>query len=135
MPFKKRISQNSTTVVLKDVARHVGLAAGTVSSVLNDAPQSRSIPQATKDRIFAAARELNYQPNPFAQALRSKRAVPLPQQTFGNGSGALMFIGAEHLVRAIHAMRQAGLRIPDDVSVVGMDQFPGVAAGPIAVGQ
>lgn len=56
---------------LKQLAAHLGLNPATVSVVLNDVP-GRSIPQATRDRIKAAARQLNYQPNLLARSLRSR---------------------------------------------------------------
>src|SRR6201987_705123 len=74
---RKPRPKHSTAVTLKKVADHVGLTPGTVSSVLNDAPSSRSIPQRTKNRILAAARELNYRPNFFAQSLRKKRTYTI----------------------------------------------------------
>lgn len=112
------------TVTLKTVAESVSLAPGTVSLVLNNAPGSMSIPQRTKDRIFAAARELNYQPNPVARALRTQTdpALTLGGRDMGNASGTLMFVGAEHFLRALHAIREAGLRVPGDVSIVGFNQ-------------
>ena len=42
--------------------------------MLNAAPAARSIPQTTQDRIFAAARELNYRPNVSARSLRNRRS-------------------------------------------------------------
>lgn len=42
--------------------------------VLNQAPLASYIPEATKKRILQAAKELGYQPNPFAQALRSRHS-------------------------------------------------------------
>jgi hypothetical protein len=65
----------SARVTLKTVADHVGLTPGTISAVLNDTPGAVRIPQATKDRITAAARELNYYPNPLARALRVGQAA------------------------------------------------------------
>ena len=58
-------------VSLKQLAAHLGLDPATVSVVLNDVP-GRSIPQRTRERIKAAARELNYQPNLLARSLRSR---------------------------------------------------------------
>lgn len=58
-------------VSLKQLAAHLGLDPATVSVVLNEVP-GRSIPQRTRDRIKAAARELNYQPNLLARSLRSR---------------------------------------------------------------
>ena len=64
-------------VTLKVVAEHVGLTPGTVSGVLNNSPASSSVPQHTKDRILAAARELNYRPDFFARSLRVKRTFTI----------------------------------------------------------
>jgi DNA-binding LacI/PurR family transcriptional regulator len=111
-------AKNLKTVTLKAVAEYVGLATGTVSLVLNHEPPS--IPQETRDRVFAAARKLNYQPNPFARALRTRQIPGVSgKPRLANGSRALVFVGAEHFVLAVNALRQAGLRVPGDVSVVG----------------
>jgi LacI family transcriptional regulator len=64
------------SVSLKQVAEHLGLNPATVSVVLNNVP-GRSIPQATRDRIKAAAREMNYQPNLLARSLRSRRTLTI----------------------------------------------------------
>ena len=64
-------------VTLKVLAQHVGLAAGTVSAVLNNTPASSSVPQRTRDRIWAAARELDYRPDFFARSLRGKRTFTI----------------------------------------------------------
>lgn len=74
---KKSKANQPASVTLKAVAGHVGLAPGTVSAVLNNAPSARAIPKQTKDRIHAAARELNYRPNFFARSLRRKRTYTI----------------------------------------------------------
>lgn len=61
---------------LKQLAEHLGLNPATVSVVLNDVP-GRSIPQATRDRIKAAAKQMNYQPNLLARSLRSRRTLTI----------------------------------------------------------
>ena len=127
-PCKKRTERAPLRpITLKTVAGHAGLSSGTVSLVLNHAPQSMQIPQKTKERIFAAARALGYQPNLFARALRT-RQLPTGPEDLPTFPGALMLIGAEHLRRVILAVREAGLRVPGDVSVIGHDSFlPGDA--------
>lgn len=64
----------NATVTIRDVARECALSATTVSMVLNQAPLASYIPESTKKRIFEVAEGLGYQPNPFAQALRSHRS-------------------------------------------------------------
>ncbi len=66
--------KTSTTVTLRDVAIECGLSSTTVSMVLSESPQAEVIPDATKRRILHVAQALGYQPNPFAQALRSRRS-------------------------------------------------------------
>jgi LacI family transcriptional regulator len=73
---KKAAAQNGR-VTLKAVAAHVGLSAGTVSAVLNDAPSARHIPKPTRERIIAAARKLDYRPNFFARSLRKRRTFTI----------------------------------------------------------
>ena len=63
-------------VSLKLLAAHLGLDPATVSVVLNDVP-GRSIPQVTRDRIKAAAKQMNYQPNLLARSLRSRRTLTI----------------------------------------------------------
>lgn len=70
---KPRVRQSTS---LKEVAEHLGLNPATVSVVLNDVP-GRSIPQATRDRIKAAAKALNYQPNLLARSLRNRRTLTI----------------------------------------------------------
>jgi LacI family transcriptional regulator len=56
-----------------DVAHLAGVSQTTVSFVLNDIPDS-NIPQETKDRVWAAIKELNWRPNSLARALTSRRS-------------------------------------------------------------
>ena len=130
--LKKDFLNKSRTVTLKRVADYVGLTSGTVSLVLNRAPQASSIPQPTQDRIFAAARELNYRPNLFARALRVGPGLQAnsTDDDAGKATGALMFVGTENFLRAIDAIQKAGMRVPGDCSIVGTDQLPQASSRP-----
>lgn len=90
------------TVTLKAVAEHLGLTAGTVSAVLNDAPSARSIPDETQERIRAAARELNYRPNLLARSLRKRRTytIGIVLEEIGDAYGSMVISGAEAYLRA-----------------------------------
>ena len=65
--------EENKAVNLKAVAASVGLAPCSVSAILNHTEAARAIPQATKDRVFRAAAELNYRPNLLARSLRTRR--------------------------------------------------------------
>jgi len=97
---KSRLSQPGR-VTLREVAERVGLAAGTVSSVLNNSPSSRVIPEHTRQRIRAAARELNYRPNFLAQSLRKRRTytVGLIIEEIGDAYGSMVISGVEACLR------------------------------------
>jgi len=84
-------------VTLKAVAQRVGFTPGTVSAVLNNSTASRSFPQRTKDRILAAARELNYKPNFFARSLRVRRTytIGVITEEIGDAYGAGVISGIE----------------------------------------
>jgi LacI family transcriptional regulator len=56
-----------------DVARVAGVSQTTVSFVINDAPGA-NIPQETRDRVWAAVKELNYRPNAMARSLSLQRS-------------------------------------------------------------
>jgi DNA-binding LacI/PurR family transcriptional regulator len=59
---------------LKDVAQLAQVSPATVSVVLNRSPVADAIPEETKGRVRAAARQLGYRPNYMARALRQKRS-------------------------------------------------------------
>jgi LacI family transcriptional regulator len=56
---------------MSDVAELAGVATMTVSRVLND---SAPVNEETRDRVHQAIRQLNYQPNPVARALRQAKS-------------------------------------------------------------
>jgi DNA-binding LacI/PurR family transcriptional regulator len=88
-------------VTLKAVARRVGLTPGTVSAVLNDSPAARSVPEHTKNRVFAAAKELNYRPNFLARALRVNRTytIGVIASEIGDPYGSTVISGIEGYLR------------------------------------
>ena len=55
-------------VTSRDVAAHAGVSQATVSLVFSGAPPSR-VGAATRERVFASARALGYEPNAVARAL------------------------------------------------------------------
>lgn len=84
-------------VSLKQLAAHLDLSTTTLSLVLNNAPSAKSIPKETKERIFLAAKELNYRPNYLARSLRVQRTntigVIVPE--LSDGYSAMVLNGVE----------------------------------------
>lgn len=88
-------------VTLKIIAEHLNLTPGTVSAALNNSSAARSIPEHTKQRILAAARELNYRPNFFARSLRLQRTytIGVIAEEIGDAYGSLIISGIEQHLR------------------------------------
>ncbi len=92
MGRRKETPGDKKVVSLKVLAEHLQLSPATISVVLNSSPTADEIPQATKERIFAAAREFNYRPNLVARSLRNKRSytVGVLAPELSEGYGALL---------------------------------------------
>lgn len=89
-------------ISLTKLAERLGLSPATVSLVINRSPVVDTIPQATKDWIFAAARKFKYRPNFLARSLRSQRSftigVIVPEVS--DGYSAMVMSGVEdHLLQ------------------------------------
>lgn len=69
-----------SNINIKDLARQLNLSISTVSRALRD---SHEISASTKEKVFALAKALNYQPNPNASGLRGQKtktiAVVIPE--------------------------------------------------------
>jgi len=87
-------------ITIADLADHLKLTKGTISAVLNNSPYSKSIPQHTKDRILAAAAELNYQPNFLARSLRQKRSysIGVVAEEIGDPYSSVIISGIESVL-------------------------------------
>ena len=87
-------------ISLKELAAHLDLSPTTLSLVLNGSPMADSIPKETQDRIFSAARELNYRPNYLARSLRVQRThtlgVLVPE--LSDGYSAMVLNGVEDVL-------------------------------------
>lgn len=94
---KQEAPASRKTVSLATLSAHLGLSPAAISRVLNGAPAARSIPPSTQERIFEAARELNYRPNVLARSLRRGQSMTLgvlvPE--LSEGYTALVLAGVE----------------------------------------
>lgn len=86
-------------VNLKRLAKELNLAVSTVSRALSD---SYDISEETKKKVLALAKDLNYQPNPFARSLRNRSsktiAVILPE--IANNYFSVAINGIEEIAQA-----------------------------------
>jgi DNA-binding LacI/PurR family transcriptional regulator len=100
--------------VMHDVARLAGVSHQTVSRVLNGHPHVSS---ATRARVVAAMRELDYRPNAFARGLVTQRSqrigvLSFDSRLFGPGS-------------TLHAIERAARAAGFGVAVAGMSDHSG----------
>jgi LacI family transcriptional regulator len=98
---KKKGRATEQKVTLKTIARHLSLTPGTVSAALNNSAAARAIPEHTKQRILAAAKEFNYRPNYFARSLRLQRTytIGVIAEEIGDAYGACVISGIEEYLR------------------------------------
>ncbi|MEO9530907.1 LacI family DNA-binding transcriptional regulator [Roseibium sp.] len=100
------MSRARGSVTIDDVARHVGVAKGTVSRVLNN---YTDISEPTRNRILKAVKELGYQPSANARNLKRGRqdtlGIVIP---VGHGSGADPFL-SEFIDGIARALDELGL--------------------------
>src|SRR2546421_9498501 len=93
----RTVPMSPKPVSLKELAEHLDLSPATVSLVINRSPVADSIPQDTKDRIFAAVKKYKYRPNFFARSLRARRSftvgVIVPEVS--DGYSATVMSGVE----------------------------------------
>jgi LacI family transcriptional regulator len=102
-PEKKNSAQKGEPrVTLKTVAERLGLTPGTISAALNNSAAARSIPERTKKRILAAAKDLNYRPNYLARSLRLQRTytIGVIAEEIGDAYGSLVISGIEEYLRS-----------------------------------
>jgi LacI family transcriptional regulator len=101
-PMKPKRPAPDEPMSLKTLAKYLNLDPATVSVVLNEVP-GRSISQATRERIKAAAKEFRYQPSLIARSLRSHRTqtigILVPELGDGYHTQVLGGIG-DHLMEA-----------------------------------
>src|SRR5580692_3386628 len=110
-------------VSLKELAEHLGLSPATVSLVINRSPVADTIPQETKERIFAAVKKYKYRPNFFARSLRAQRSftigVIVPEVS--DGYSAMVMSGVEdHLLQEGYFYFVASHRHRPDL----IDEYP-----------
>ena len=75
------------SVTIKDVARNCGLSISTVSKVFNGYPD---ISELTRRQVMKVARDMGYQPNALARALKTNRSYNLGVLFVDDNTSGLM---------------------------------------------
>ena len=90
-------TEGAKPVNLKVLAEYLSLSPATISLVMNNAPGAKSIAPATRERVLAAAKKLDYRPNPIARSLRTRQTftvgVIVPE--FSEGYFTMLMNGIE----------------------------------------
>lgn len=129
-------------VTLRDIARHLNLSHATVSFVLNER-HDVAIPDATRQRVFEAARQMGYRPNRVARALVSGRtqmvaiSMPMLRHPFytavfhslfeisqQNGYGVLVHQSSRGLSRRAFDWPVDAVIVADSPDLVGRKELP-----------
>ncbi len=95
--MRGNVGEGPKPVNLKVLAEYLSLSPATISLVMNNAPGAKSIAPATRERVLAAAKKLNYKPNPIARSLRTRQTytvgVIVPE--FSEGYFTMLMNGIE----------------------------------------
>jgi len=112
-------SNKSRPAVMADVAQLAGVSHQTVSRVLHDSPNVKG---ATRDKVTAAIRQLDYRPNSMARALvtgRSKTLGVVSSDTTFYGPASTLFGISQAAHDAGYAVNVASLRSLNRNMVLG----------------
>ncbi|HWL53119.1 MAG TPA: LacI family DNA-binding transcriptional regulator [Chthoniobacteraceae bacterium] len=93
-------------VTQHEIAAKLGVSRSTVAAALNPGSTIR-LNEATRQRIVAAARELNYRPDRYARIMRGGRSGLVGILHFGG----LLQVAAERAAHAAAAVRKEGFEV------------------------
>jgi LacI family transcriptional regulator len=146
MPVKDG-RRGSGAATLTDVAERAGVSLATASKALNGKDQVRA---ETRQKVLQAAAELDFTPNPFAQALNAKRTGTIGMLTsdldnrfvlpvllgaedaFGSGATSVLLCDARgDAIREQHHLKTLLARRVDGIVVLGRttNVRPSITAG------
>ncbi len=108
------MKQDPRDVTLRTIARRAAVHPSTVSRALNPREAGRVSP-GTVDRIRKIAKELDYEPHPWARSLRTNKTmtIGLVLPRLADGTLAVVFEASEALVRS-HGYQAVTMSTGDD---------------------
>ncbi|MAX26288.1 MAG: hypothetical protein CMJ19_17480 [Phycisphaeraceae bacterium] len=104
-----------TRVTITQVAKHCGVAKSTVSKVLNQT-EGFNVRQEVRDKIMAAAQELNYRPDGIARNLRMSNVRMVMVVGYNIHWATAHGIYETLLASAIDTLRKADVRVYMDMN-------------------
>ncbi len=117
----KSMGRKSRTPTMEDVARLAGVNRVTASVVMNNAKANTQVSEVTRKRVLEAARQLGYQRNAQALALRRQTT-----DIIGFYTGYNPNLQDPFTAEVLNGIRQATVSIHKDLLVVG--EYPGRSA-------
>ena len=108
-------------VTLKVLSEHLGLSPTTISMVLNNAPGSKTIAPATRQRVQAAAERLKYRPNFHAQMLGTRQRSSEGVIASEDRSEAYL-ASLEDRTRRVYELEQENARLKRLVAELRLDR-------------
>jgi LacI family transcriptional regulator len=144
---EKRGRRGSGAATLTDVAERAGVSLATASKALNGKNQVRA---ETRQKVLQAAEELDFTPNPFAQALNAARTGTIGMLTsdldnrfvlpvllgaedaFGSGATSVLLCDARgDAIREQHHLKTLLARRVDGIVILGRttNERPSITAG------
>jgi LacI family transcriptional regulator len=94
------VSRERKRVTLIEVAKVAGVSKSTVSAVLNEDKNVR-ISDETKEKVFQAAKEVNYRPNLIARAMKTGKSFTIGVSVINivNNFYSLPIVGIEEVLK------------------------------------
>jgi DNA-binding LacI/PurR family transcriptional regulator len=104
--------------------------------VLNDVAGAIPVSEATRRRVRTIAEELDYQPHPFARALRGAPTTLLgavvrdiaDPRALSEPPSAIVAATDLLALGLIHAANEVSVAVPSELSIIGFDDIPLAAA-------
>jgi LacI family transcriptional regulator len=115
---------------IKDVAEQAGVSLGTVSNVLN---RPDSVSAHTRLRVLAVIERLGYVRSESARQLRAGHSRIIALLVLGMADRPTAVFCANDLLAlgVLQALYAAGVRVPEDVALVGYDDIDFAAAAAV----
>ncbi|GGE19881.1 catabolite control protein A [Marinithermofilum abyssi] len=116
-----KAAKDATSILIKEGNQRIGLIGGPLTDAIMGQPRYQGYREALEESGIGFEEELvrlgNYRYQSGLDAMQELLALPEPPT-------AVFAVNDEMAVGAIHAVQDAGKKVPEDVSVIGFDNIP-----------